>query len=192
MLSEEEKRKLLEIARRSLEESVHGRRLPSFHLDSRTLTSPGAAFVTLKKGGELRGCIGMMEPIEPLYVAVARMARAAALEDPRFPPVAKVELPDIRLDISVLTPLERVLSAEEIEVGKHGLRIERGGLCGVLLPQVAREYNWDRVQFLRQTCRKAGLPEDAWEKGAQVFKFSAEVFGEEPEAGGVDSGTRAP
>ena len=178
MLSEEQKRRLLQTARRSLEESVRGRPLPGFDLDDPLLISPGAAFVTLKKGGELRGCIGLMEPLHPLYLTVAKMTRSAALEDPRFPATTEAELAEMRVEISVLTPLERVRDVEEIEVGKHGLRIEQGPYAGVLLPQVATEYGWDRIEFLRNTCRKAGLPLDAWEKGAEIYKFSAEDFGE--------------
>lgn len=179
MLSEEQKQRLLRVARQSLEESVGGRPLPRFEIRDPVLVAPGAAFVTLKKAGQLRGCIGLMEAIEPLYLTVAKMARAAALEDPRFPPVGERELAEIRIEISVLTPLEPVRDIEEIEVGKHGLKVQEGFYSGVLLPQVATEYGWDRIQFLRQTCRKAGLPPDAWEKGAEIFKFSAEVFGEE-------------
>lgn len=162
-----------------MEECVRRGTPPRFEIDDPVLSSPGAAFVTLKKGGQLRGCIGMMEPIEPLYVTVAKMARAAAVEDPRFPPVTEAELSEIRVDISVLGPLEPVNDIEEIEVGKHGLKVQFGYSSGVLLPQVATEYGWDRSQFLRQTCRKAGIPLDAWEKGAEILKFSAEVFEEE-------------
>lgn len=178
MLSEEQERTLLQVARRSLEESVRGRPLPKFKIDDAVLTSPGAAFVTLGKAGQLRGCIGLLEPIEPLYLTVARMARAAALEDPRFPPVTEEELPEIEVQISVLGPLEQVHDIEQIEVGKHGLKIQRGFYSGVLLPQVATEYGWDRIEFLRHTCRKAGLPLDAWEEGADIHKFTAQVFGE--------------
>lgn len=179
MLSKEQGRRLLQIAGRSLEEYVRGKHLPRFEVEDAALTSPGAAFVTLRRGGELRGCIGMLEPVEPLFLTVARMARAAALEDPRFTPVTAEELPEIEVEISVLGPLEQVHNVEDIEVGKHGLRIQQGFYSGVLLPQVATEYGWDRVEFLRYTCRKAGLPLDAWEKGAEIYRFTAQILGEE-------------
>lgn len=178
-MSEEQKQYLLRMARRSLEASVRGNSLPPLDMDDPVLASPGAGFVTLKNKGELRGCIGLMEAVEPLCLTIARMARAAGLEDPRFPPVSEEELPEIRMEISVLSSLEPVRNIEEIEVGKHGLRIQRGYHAGVLLPQVATEYGWSRIEFLNHTCLKAGLPVDAWEKGAEIFKFSAEVFGEE-------------
>ena len=181
MLTDEQKRKLLEVARDSIEQSVKGNPLPRLKMEDEALTAPGAAFVTIHREGELRGCIGLMESTHPLCTTVARMARAAALEDPRFPPVTEDELNLIRLEISVLSPLDAVSGIEEIEIGKHGLKIQQGYRSGVLLPQVATEYGWDAVQFVRQTCRKAGLPSDAWENGAELRKFSAEVFGEEIE-----------
>jgi AmmeMemoRadiSam system protein A len=178
MLTEAQKRSLLQIARRSLEESVRGKPLPISDVGDPVLNSPGAAFVTLKKAGQLRGCIGMMEAVQPLCLIVSKMARAAALEDPRFHPVAEAELAEIEVEISVLGALEPVRDVGEIEVGKHGLRVQRGLYSGVLLPQVPTSLGWERIEFLRQTCHKAGLPYDAWEKGAEIYKFTAEVFGE--------------
>jgi AmmeMemoRadiSam system protein A len=122
----------------------------------------------------------MIEAVKPLYQTVAEMAVAAAVEDPRFPPLTLDELPLITIEISVLSPLEEVEDVEEIEVGKHGLYIIRGFYRGLLLPQVATEYNWDRETFLQHTCLKAGLPTDCWQdQETKIYKFSAEVFGEE-------------
>ena len=140
----------------------------------------GGAFVTLhKKGGELRGCIGHIESDQFLPDVVARCAVAACSADPRFPAVALAELLDLAIELSLLGPLEPVASAEEIEIGRHGLVIEKGWHRGLLLPQVAIEWRWDRQQFLAQTCRKAGLPQDAWKHGAKMWRFEAEVFGED-------------
>jgi len=140
------------------------------------LHGQGTAFVTLKRGGALRGCIGHLIPLGPLYLAVADCAVAAATRDPRFDAITKEELNDIRIDISVLSPLETVVDFSLIEIGKHGLYIEKGGRQGVLLPQVAIEHGLDREQFLSLTCRKAGLAPDAWKQGAVVKVFSAQIF----------------
>ncbi len=140
------------------------------------LFAPVAAFVTLKRGGELRGCIGQLIPLGPLYLTVADCAVAAATRDPRFDSVSEEELNEMKIDISVLTPLEIVDDPSLIEIGKHGLYIEKGGHHGVLLPQVAVELGLDRDQFLNMTCRKAGLAPDAWKQGAVVKVFSAQIF----------------
>ena len=137
------------------------------------------AFVTLRRQHELRGCIGQPEPHDPLGSVIVHCAAAAALEDPRFPPVDAAELPSIAVEISVLTPLVKVSDPEAVEVGRHGLVIARGGRRGLLLPQVPTEWHWSREEFLEQTCRKAGLPRDAWRQGADVFSFEAEIFDEE-------------
>lgn len=137
------------------------------------------AFVTLHKHGELRGCIGTFRSDKNISEVVQDMAIAAAFEDPRFPQVRADEMDDIDIEISVLSPLRRVNDINEIEVGKHGLYISRGFRSGVLLPQVATEYNWDRETFLVHTCLKAGLPENAWKDPAtRIEIFTAEVFGE--------------
>ncbi|MBC7330666.1 AmmeMemoRadiSam system protein A [bacterium] len=176
----EEKKELLNIARTSIEEYLKNRRIPTFSPSSTTLLERKGAFVTLKKAGFLRGCIGMIEALKPLYQTVAEMAVAAAIEDPRFPPLTLDELPLITIEISVLSPLEEVKDIEEIEVGKHGLYIIRGFYRGLLLPQVATENNWDRETFLQHTCLKAGLPIDCWQDPeTKIYKFSAEVFSEE-------------
>lgn len=136
------------------------------------------AFVTLRINGHLRGCIGYPEADLPLVVVVERCAVSAALSDPRFPPLSEAEWEEVDLELSVLGPIERVVDLNEIVVGRHGLVVEFGRRRGVLLPQVAVEWKWDAVEFAAQTCIKAGLPRDASQKGAKLFKFEAEVFGE--------------
>jgi AmmeMemoRadiSam system protein A len=178
MLNDQQRETLLGIARAAVEAAARGEPY-SPASDDPELTKPGACFVTLKNAGELRGCIGVTEAHSPLHEAVARMARASALEDPRFPPVGPAEAPQLTIEISILSPQERVGDVSEIEVGRHGLVIEQGGQRGLLLPQVPVEWGWDRTQFLRHCCMKAGLPTDAWERGAAIYSFTAEVFGEE-------------
>ncbi|MBW1709922.1 MAG: AmmeMemoRadiSam system protein A [Deltaproteobacteria bacterium] len=142
-------------------------------------SSPRGAFVTLRKSGRLRGCIGTFSTQNPLKKTVEEMAQAAAFQDPRFPPLRPEEFPEIELEISALTPMRQVESVEEIEVGRHGIYIVQGFNSGVLLPQVATENNWDRKTFLEQTCFKAGLNHDCWRsEETRIFVFSAQVFGE--------------
>ncbi len=138
------------------------------------------AFVTLKtEEGDLRGCVGTVLPVGPLDATIARMAVSAAVEDPRFPPVGARDLPRIRLEISALTVPLPVAGWDSIEIGRHGLIVSRGYRKGLLLPQVVVEWDWDREEFLRQTCLKAGLPPGVWrEPGTVVEKFEAEVWGE--------------
>ena len=145
-----------------------------------TLRRPAGAFVTLRtKRGDLRGCIGSIRAIEPLYRAVASSAMSAAFHDPRFFPVRADEMAMLELEISVMGPIEQVRDVEEIEVGRDGLIISRGRYAGLLLPQVATEYGWDRQTFLDQTCIKAGLEPGAWRsEQTRIEKFAAEVFGE--------------
>jgi AmmeMemoRadiSam system protein A len=135
------------------------------------------AFVTLRRGAELRGCIGHLECDRPLADVVARAAIAAALEDPRFPPVTAAELEVLSIEISVLGPMQPVTDPSTIEVGRHGLVVHAGSRRGLLLPQVASEWGWDRETFLEQLCLKAGLSRGAW-RTAQLFTFEAEVFGD--------------
>lgn|SRR5687768_17538292 len=136
------------------------------------------AFVTLRINGELRGCIGYPEPELLLVEVVERCAVSAAISDPRFPPLAPEEWLDVHLELSVLGPIEPVDEIEQVEIGRHGLVVEFGRRRGLLLPQVAVEWGWNVQQFAAQTCAKAGLPKDAWQKGARLFKFEAEVFSE--------------
>jgi AmmeMemoRadiSam system protein A len=145
---------------------------------SALLSEPRGVFTTLYLDGELRGCVGYVAPVVPLYRAVAETACAAAFEDSRFRPVTKEEAPRLRVSLSVLSRLSPI-PPDAVEVGRHGLVISLGARRGLLLPQVAVEHNWDRETFLEQTCRKAGLPLDAWRKGATIEAFTAEVFGDD-------------
>jgi AmmeMemoRadiSam system protein A len=144
------------------------------------LAAPGAAFVTLHVGGALRGCIGTLERRRSLWSVVGEMAVAAATRDPRFPPIGEEEVGDMTVEISVLTPDVVIHRPEEIEIGRHGLDVRRGGARGLLLPQVAVEHGLDRETFLAATCRKAGLPASAWhEAGTEIRVFEADIFGDD-------------
>jgi len=138
----------------------------------------GAAFVTLHRDGELRGCIGHLDADGLLPEVIAQCAVAACSDDPRFSPVTTAELSGIQIELSILGAMEPITDPTEIEIGRHGLLVEKGWHRGLLLPQVAAERSWDRQQFLAQTCHKAGLPADAWQHGARVWRFEAEVFGD--------------
>jgi AmmeMemoRadiSam system protein A len=177
-LSAAQRAEVLRMARLSLESHVRDGKAPSITVDDPALKRPCGAFVTLKKKGELRGCIGSLQAAEPLADTIIEMAGAAALRDPRFDPVRPEELADIDLEVSVLTPMRLISDVNEIEVGRHGLYIVHGFYRGVLLPQVAPEQGWNRDEFLRHTCLKAGLPPDDWQKGAKIYVFTAQVFGE--------------
>jgi uncharacterized protein len=171
----EERRILLGVAHQSILSAFTGR-APGAAC-SPHLSDPRGVFTTLYLDGDLRGCVGYAMPIAPLYRAVSETARAAAFEDSRFLPVTEEEAPRLEVSLSVLSPLFPV-QAEQVEVGRHGLVICLGARRGLLLPQVPVEYDWDRETFLEQTCRKAGLPIDAWQKGATLEAFTAEVFGD--------------
>ncbi|MCX8118263.1 MAG: AmmeMemoRadiSam system protein B [Desulfobacterota bacterium] len=176
-LSEEEKKILRHIAKTVIENRAKGRPLPEFKIEAPRLREHRGAFVTLHKRGQLRGCIGYIEGRGPLYKTVEEMAEAAAFRDPRFSPVTESELPELEIEISVLTPLKRISDVNEIEVGKHGIYIRKGWFSGLLLPQVATENGWDRKTFLEHTCQKAGLPPNAWkEKDTEIYIFSADIF----------------
>jgi uncharacterized protein len=177
-LSDPNRAKLLRLARQAIEQCVLGRRLPpAEEPPPESLSAKCGAFVTLRKAGLLRGCIGHIEAATPLYATVRECAVAAALRDPRFEPVTPAELPDLHIEISVLSALTDV-RPEDVKAGCHGLLISRDQHRGLLLPQVATQWHWDREQFLEQTCIKAGLPPDAWRHGARVQAFTAEVFAE--------------
>ena len=179
MLNSEQKEVLLKVARESAQAAARGEGYTPPKTEDAELLRPAAVFVTLNKSGQLRGCIGTVEPRQPLIQAVAEMARAAALEDPRFPPVRPAEVPQVAIDISVLTPAQRVSDVSKIEVGRHGLIIQDGHRRGLLLPQVATEWGWNCEQFLDHCCIKAGLPEGHWRDGGEIYSFEADVFGEE-------------
>jgi AmmeMemoRadiSam system protein A len=191
MLTQVQQRFLLRVARESI-----GREMAKRHRGSATgghgggsgpegqVDQTGGAFVTLRIGGELRGCIGYIEYPGPVRTAVEDVARKAAFGDPRFEPLGPDELDRVQIEISVLTPMRPITSPGEITVGNDGLVISCRGHRGLLLPQVATEYGWDAEEFLENTCRKAGLQAGAWrEPGAELEAFSAEVFSEEPSGG---------
>jgi len=175
-LSSNEKKELLGLARRAVEAFVRSGKVLEYETKDPNLIAARGAFVTLKKSGGLRGCIGFIEPVFPLARAVIQAAVYAATEDPRFPTVGEIELGEIEYEISVLTPPRRIQDPKEVRVGKHGLVISQGGQRGLLLPQVPVEEGWDRETFLRQACYKAGLPETAWQTGAEIYVFEAIVF----------------
>jgi AmmeMemoRadiSam system protein A len=177
-LSKEEKSALLQIARQSLVETiVHGRRWQPDE-PAGILAERRGAFVTLELRGKLRGCVGQLEPHKSLAFTVARCAISAAREDDRFNPVQADEVPQVTIEISVLSPAKQI-APNEIQIGVHGLIVERGPFRGLLLPQVATGRNWTAEKFLSETCLKAGLPSDAWKSTeTQIFGFSAEVFSE--------------
>ncbi|HEX8153270.1 MAG TPA: AmmeMemoRadiSam system protein A [Thermoanaerobaculia bacterium] len=180
MLSPTHRRQLLTLARQSIDAALAGRtvELDSSQYDD-VLKTPAGAFVTLTDHGELRGCIGSIQPVAPLYQAVSMSAINAAFRDPRFHPLTPAEWPEIELEISVMGPIERVSDLDQIVVGRDGLIVTRGRYAGLLLPQVASERGWDRETFLRQTCVKAGLPPDVWRsEDCRIEKFAAEVFGD--------------
>ncbi len=181
-LTKEEKIFLLRLARAAIEAELQGKALELPLVSSSGLLEKRGAFVTLHKHGQLRGCIGNFVSEKPLYETVADMAIAAAFQDPRFKPLEPQELKEIDIEISALTPLEPVSSPEDIKVGKHGIYLINGPYHGVLLPQVATEYGWDRYTFLDQTCLKAGMMPGCWkDPNTQILVFSAEVFGEKSE-----------
>ncbi len=180
MLTAQEKEQLLTIARESIARAMRGTQFDPPVPARGTLARPSGAFVTLKLHGDLRGCIGFIESNEPVARVVAEVAVKAAFEDPRFPSLTPSEFKDISVEVSVLTPLQPVHDISEITVGVHGLVIEHGYRRGLLLPQVATEYGWDRREFLENVARKAGLPRDAWkDPGTRLYMFSAEIAEEE-------------
>ena len=174
--SAEERTQLLQLAHESILSALESREIaldpPTTHL-----AEPRGAFTTLYLHDRLRGCVGFVLPINSVYRAVADTARAAAFEDNRFYPVTLDEAPHLKIELSILSPPQPI-DPEDIEIGRHGLLISMAGYRGLLLPQVPIEHHWDRETFLDQTCRKAGLPSDAWRKGAVIEGFTAEVFGE--------------
>lgn len=205
MFTPEEKRELLAIAREAIAEALHVQssvvqippegvsgptssgRGSSFSERKGRLSLPGGAFVTIRINGNLRGCIGYIQAPMPLAEIVAEVAEKAALEDPRFPPLTLRELEQTQVEISVLSPLQRISDISGIVVGKHGILLELHHARGLLLPQVALEYGWDRETFLDNTARKAGLSRDAWkDPDAAIYIFTAEIIQEQELATGRD------
>jgi len=177
-LIEKDQQLLLEISRNAVSAYLAGQspRLPE--IASGALTEARGVFVSIHKGDLLRGCIGNVHPASPLYRTAAECAVAAAVGDPRFVPMMAAELLDVHFEISVLSPMERIIDIGRIEIGTHGLLITKGSARGLLLPQVATMYGWDRELFLQETCKKAGLRSDDWKHDATIQCFTALVFGE--------------
>ncbi len=179
-LSNEDWRALVEIARRAISSAVLEHLLPELPPYPPSLQISRGAFVTLHLQGKLRGCIGQIEGSGPLADTVARSAINAALHDPRFPPVASLEVNHLEIEISILSPIERI-APEAIVIGRHGLIVVRGADRGLLLPQVATERNWSSQTFLEETCRKAGLRPDTWEDPETlIYGFTADLYSEAP------------
>ena len=180
-LSDQEKSALLALARKSVEDAVREQKQyePAAVADG-ALNQEHGAFVTLKESGDLRGCIGYTSPIRPLYLAVRDIAILAAFRDPRFPAVSVTELPKLEYEISVLSPMRRVLDVRQIHVGEHGLLVKNGQHEGLLLPQVPVDQRWDRTKFLEETCTKADMQPSCWKvEDTDIFMFTAVVFGEQ-------------
>ncbi|MEI6667586.1 MAG: AmmeMemoRadiSam system protein A [Acidobacteriota bacterium] len=176
-LSADERSRLLQVAREAISEHVAGRRLATPVADG-VLARRQGVFVSLHRHGDLRGCIGYPDGGPALADTVPRASVAAASADDRFAPVTAAELPEIDIEISVLTPVEPVTDPSTIQIGRDGLIVEQRGHRGLLLPQVAVEWGWDLDAFVSQTCLKAGLPRDAWKRGASLYRFQADVFGD--------------
>jgi AmmeMemoRadiSam system protein A len=180
-LTTEERAELLRLARVAIGASLGLADPPDLCLRSPALLEPGGLFVTLHLAGGLRGCIGTLTGEEaPLYETVIRTARAAAFQDPRFPPLSAIEWPRVHIEISRLS-VPQPLAPEHVVAGRHGVHIARGPARALLLPQVAQKHAWDSRRLLREVCRKAGLADDAWQEvGTEVSVFTAEVFGSDP------------
>ncbi len=173
--TEDEKKELLSIARSAITEYVKNKKVIQTEPKSQKLNTESAVFVTIKENGVLRGCMGHVQAAMPLYQSVIKNAIAAATGDPRFQPLTKDDLENIEIEISILSPMQKLKDVNSIEIGKHGLIIRKGSRTGLLLPQVPIEQGWDRHIFLRQICAKAGLPEYAW-KDAELYIFTAEII----------------
>jgi AmmeMemoRadiSam system protein A len=180
-LTSVERTTLLALAREAVTARVHGHALPLEGEVAGRLGRPGAAFVSVRHARHLRGCLGCIEPAGPsLAATVVRLAAAAASDDPRFTPLTPDELLETTVEISVLGPLHQIAGPEQVEIGRHGLVVDRAGERGLLLPQVAVAWQWSAEQFVAETCRKAGLPLDAWRTDARLYCFEAEVFSDGP------------
>jgi MEMO1 family protein len=176
-LSEQQKRELLSLARKTVIEHVKNKRAPEPEIKDTRLLANGATFVTINRHHQLRGCIGNIQPIMPLYWSVIRNAVAASSQDPRFPPMTPGELSEMEVEVTVLSPLEPLDDVKNIVIGMHGLYLIKGQQGGVFLPQVPVEQGWDLPTYLEQLCYKAGLPKDAWkDKNSQLFVFTADII----------------
>jgi AmmeMemoRadiSam system protein A len=187
LLSSEEHAAALRLARRAVSDAVRYRKLPESMPAAGVFGLPRGVFVTLYVSGRLHGCIGVIEPHEPLGEAIVRCAASAALEDPRFPAMREEDLLRLTIEISLLSVPHQIDPAA-VEIGRHGLIVARTGKRGLLLPQVAVEHHLSREQFLDETCRKAGLPRDAWRDSAtEISAFTCEVFGDPAGSAASDS-----
>jgi len=175
-LSPEEKTELLRLARSAINQFIREKKIINYSTENPNFLTKKGAFVTLKRKGFLRGCIGFIEPVAPLYQTVIQTSVYAACRDQRFPPVSAEELDDLEIEISVLSPLKKIHDPSLVRVGKHGLVISKGNKKGLLLPQVPVENNWSREMFLKQACLKAGLQQNAWKSGADIYIFEAIIF----------------
>ena len=175
-LNKQDQETLLQIARDSVQAYLLDRQPELTSIASEDLMQTRGVFVSIYLGTNLRGCVGTIDAPHPLYQSVSGCAVAAASKDSRFRPLQLSELPVVEFEISVLSPIEAVTDLQSIEIGTHGLIVSRGNARGLLLPQVAIHQQWDREQFLGETCRKAGLPPTAWKQGATIQRFTAEVF----------------
>ena len=180
LLNKQQKNKLLKIARNSITEYLTNKTTPKLTEDDPVLKAEMGAFVTLHENKELRGCIGNITGSLPLFETIRDMAIAAATEDPRFYPVKINELKNIKIEISVLSPLKKITDPDVIIIGKHGVLVKAGFQSGVYLPQVAVETGWSKEEFMNSLCgSKAGINADAWKKGkCEIYIFTAEVFNE--------------
>ncbi len=184
-LSDADKKLLLQMARDSIEAHLLDKPAAAREAVPASLCESRGAFVSLHRRGQLRGCIGYLEAVQPLGETVREMAAAAAFHDHRFRPLGREELADLEVEISVLSPMQPVNDIGQIQVGTHGLYIIQGRCRGLLLPQVATEHHWDRLAFLGQTCCKAGLPADAWKDPAtKIYLFTAEIIADHPQKAG--------
>ena len=172
--SSQERALLLQLAHQAIAAILEQREI-SLNPPTSHLAEPRGAFTTLYYRGSLRGCVGYVFPVTSLYRTVVESARGAAFDDSRFPPVTSDQSPELEVSLSILSPLE-LIQPDAVEIGRHGLMVKLGACRGLLLPQVPLEHGWDRITFLEQTCKKAGLPPDAWQTGAQLEAFTAEVF----------------
>jgi AmmeMemoRadiSam system protein A len=177
-LTESEQRLLLQIARKAVAAYLSGQPPQLPEVTAGVLTEPHSLFVSIHQENALRGCIGNLHPAGPLYRSTAECAIAAAVADSRFMPLMAAELASVEFEISVLSTMQRVQNVQEIDVGRHGLVISKNGARGLLLPQVAAMYGWDRERLLQETCTKAGLRPNDWKEDATIESFSALVFGE--------------
>ena len=175
-LTEQQRDTLLDLAHQTIVQYLKTRDIPAMRPVDPCLAQAAGAFVTLTRHGNLRGCVGHVVADMPLYQVVQQMAVSAAQYDMRFMPITLDEMDDIEIEISVLSPLERISSVEQIEIGKHGLLITKGGRRGLLLPQVASERGWNRETFLEALCDKAGLSPGSWKHGAALQTFTALIF----------------